>query len=206
MNALSVAPEPTVETPDRETITHLLLAWEQGNEAARNGLMDVLYPHLRRLAAHQLANGGRDLSLRATELVHEAYLRLIDQRQANWKNRGHFFAVSARLMRRLIIDHARHHHRQKRGGGAVHVPLEGLELISVAPSSRLLALDAALERLAEIDPTSAQLVDLRYFIGLSIDDAAKALDLGRSTAVRRWRYAKAWLGRALEASEPAARY
>jgi RNA polymerase sigma factor (TIGR02999 family) len=165
--------------------------------------MEVLYPHLRRLAAHQLAEGGRDLSLRPTELVHEAYLRLVDQRQANWRNRGHFFAVSARLMRRLIIDHARRTRRQKRGGGVVHVPLEDLELVSVAPSSRLLALDAALERLAEIDPTAAQLVDLRYFIGLSIDDAAKALELGRSTAVRRWRYAKAWLGRELDNAEPA---
>lgn len=198
MNAVSEITEPPVERLERETITHLLVAWEHGDEAARNGLIDLLYPHLRRLAAHQLASGGRDLSLRATELVHEAYLRLVDQRQANWKNRGHFFAVSARLMRRLIIDHARRTKRHKRGGGAVHVPLDDLEIISIAPSSRLLALDAALERLAEIDPTAAQLVDLRYFIGLSIDDAAKALDLGRSTAVRRWRYAKAWLGRELE--------
>ncbi len=192
---LKVGPEE--DEPDQATVTHLLIAWEGGDQQARDGLMEILYPHLRRLAACQLAEGGRDLSLRPTELVHELYLRLADQQRANWRNRGHFFAVAARLMRRLIVDHARHSKRQKRGAGAVHIPLDDLELVAVAPAAEILALDAALRDLAAIDPSAAQLVDLRYFMGLNLEEAAEAMDLSRTTVVRRWRYAKAWLGREL---------
>lgn len=193
---------PQEAEAEQGEVTHLLMAWERGDQKARDGLMEILYPHLRRLAAHKLAEGGGELSLRPTELVHEAYLRLVDQRRANWRSRGHFFALSARLMRRLIVDHARHGKRQKRGAGAVHIPLDELELIAAAPAAEILALDTALRGLASIDASAARLVDLRYFIGLTIDEAAQALGLSRTTAVRRWRYAKAWLGRELGKNSP----
>jgi RNA polymerase sigma factor (TIGR02999 family) len=176
-------------------ITDLLIEWNNGaNAAALEGLMPLVYDELRRIARRHLRSEAPERTLQTTALVHEAYLKLIDQRRVNWQNRAQFFAVAAQMMRRILIDHARKRLRDRRGGGAVKLSLdEGTIDVSDERADSLIALDEALEKLAAEDPQKARLVELRYFGGLSIEETAEVLGVGTATVIRHWRTVKAWL-------------
>lgn len=171
-------------------ITQLLNAIGQGNAHAADELLPMVYDELRRLAAAQMAREKPGLTLDATALVHEAYLRLVGDQFAD---RRHFYLVAAEAMRRILIDQARRRCRARHGGDRQRVPLSDAEIAAEAPADELLALDEALERFSAIDPVKAQLVKLRYFAGFSEEAAATALDISRATASRYWTYARAWL-------------
>lgn len=177
-------------------VTRLLLAWSDGREAAAVPLMDAVYDELRRLARGYLMRERRDHSLPATALVHEAYLKLIDQRRVRWQNRAHFYAVAAQVMRRLLVDHARARGATKRGV-QITIPLDGIDVAAGGRSADLIALDSALDRLAALDARQARLVELRYFGGLTIDEAAAAMDVAAITVKRDWAMARTWLYREL---------
>ena len=177
-------------------VTQLLDQIQRGDRHAADQLLPLVYDELRQLAAARLAGEKPGQTLEATALVHEAYLRLVgDQRFAD---RRHFFRVAAEAMRRILVDHARHKQRLKAGGGRERVPLSEAELTVEAPADDLVALDEALDRFADIDPVKAELVKLRYFAGLSEEEAAAVLGISRATASRYWTYARAWLIHALE--------
>jgi RNA polymerase sigma factor (TIGR02999 family) len=188
-------------------VTRLLLAWSDGEETAAEPLMDAVYDELRRLARAYLLRERRDHSLPATGLVHEAYLKLVDQKRARWQNRAHFFAVASKVMRRLLVDHARARTASKRGSGLtvslddVNVNMDGdadADLGRVdANQPDVLALDRALEKLAGIDARQARLVELRFFGGLTFDEAAAVLDVAAITVKRDWALARTWLYREL---------
>ena len=182
-------------------VTRILSAIGQGDPHAAAQLLPLVYDELRRLAAAQMAREKPGQTLNATALVHEAYLRLVgpadDQR---WQDRGHFFAVAAEAMRRILVENARRKMRRKRGGERVRVDLEAVAPAAPSLDDDLLDLDEALTRLAETDPTAAELVKLRYFAGLSIPQAAEALGIGARSADRLWAYARAWLRDALSGS------
>jgi len=178
------------------SVTALLGEWSRGNHGALDQLLPLVYPELRRIAARQLRSERPDHTLQPTALVHEAYLRLVDQRQVDWQGRAHFFGVAARVMRRILVDHARRHRARKRGAGARCVSID--EAKEVATSEMpILALDHALDRLQGVDPELARLVELRAFGGLTIEEAAHVLEVSPSTAKRDWRTARAWLNREL---------
>lgn len=172
------------------------LAAERG-EVDLNGLVAGLYDDLRRLATLYMSRERRDHTLQATALVHEVYLRLSRQREVDWRDRVQFFALASRMIRRILIDHARTKRSTLRGGDRQAVPLSQAEALASLPDVDLLALDEALERLAEINPRHAEVVELRYFGGLSIDEIATVLDMGRRSVDREWSCAKAWLYREL---------
>jgi len=178
-------------------ITRLLLAWSEGDESALAQLMPLVYAELHRLARRYLRSERADHPLQTTALVNEAYLRLIDVRQVRWQNRAHFFAVSARLMRRILVDFARERGYQKRGGGIHHVSFDEALVVGREPDESLVALDEALSGLAEFDPRKSQVVELRFFGGLSIEETAEVLHVSAETVRRDWRLAKAWLRRYL---------
>ena len=181
-------------------VTHILSAIERGDPSASERLLPLVYDELRQLAAAKLAHGNPGQTLQATALVHEAYLRLVDVEQAqHWDSRGHFFAAAAEAMRRILVDKARARRRLKRGGDRQRVDLDELELAIEGPSDDLLALDEALTKLAAKHPDKAELVKLRYFAGLSVDEAARALGISPATADRYWTFARAWLYRAVAA-------
>lgn len=177
-------------------VTGLLVAWSDGEEAAGPPLMDAVYDELRRVARGFLLRERRDHSLPATALVHEAYLKLVDQRRVRWQNRAQFFAVAAHVMRRLLVDHARARCATKRGSG-VTLPLDGHDGSVEPRSADLLALDAALDKLTAIDPRQARLVELRFFGGLTVDEAAAVLGIAAITVKRDWALSRAWLYREL---------
>jgi RNA polymerase sigma-70 factor (ECF subfamily) len=182
-----------VVEPRSKTVTGLLDAWSKGNEAAREDLIPLVYDELRRVAARRLSRERRDHSLRATALVHETYLRLVEQKRARWRSRAQFFAVAAGLMRRILVDHARSHRAAKRGGELRRVPLnEGL-VVSGSRPVELVALDEALEELSAFDPKLCRIVELRFFGGLSIEETAEVEGLSPATVKRNWNVAKAWL-------------
>jgi RNA polymerase sigma factor (TIGR02999 family) len=175
-------------------VTRILSAIEQGNPQAAEQLLPVVYDELRKLAAEKLAQEKPGQTLQATALVHEAYLRLVDtEKVQHWNSRGHFFAAAAEAMRRILIGNARHKHAQKRGGQAKRVDLDALELADCPASDKLLALEDALIRLANKDPVQGELVKLRYFAGLTNQEAAAILGISTATADRYWAYARAWL-------------
>jgi RNA polymerase sigma factor (TIGR02999 family) len=175
-------------------VTSILSAIERGDPEAAGDLLPLVYAELRRLAKQRLAQEKPGQTLQATALVHEAYLRLVDGEVIQrWESRGHFFAAAAEAMRRILVDHARRKRSQKHGGGWARQELDDVEIAAPAPSEDLLALDEALAKLEANDPVKAQLVKLRYFAGLSEEDAARALGVSRATVQRHWRYAKAWL-------------
>ena len=179
-------------------VTELLQNWGEGNVEALDELLPLVYEDLRRRAAGYLRRERPNHTLQTTALVNEAYLRLVDQRRVVWKNRGHFFAIASQAMRRILVDHAKGRRRGKRGGGAEVAQLD--EAMLAVPGENnvdLVALDEALSRLAALDPQQERLVELRYFGGLSLDEAATALDISRATAAREWKLAKAWLFREL---------
>jgi RNA polymerase sigma-70 factor, ECF subfamily len=182
---------------DSHEVTELLVAWTEGDQTALEKLTPVVYKELYRLARHYMAAERPDHTLQATALVNEAYLRLVDWKPIRWQNRAHFFAVSAQVMRRILVDFARASQGAKRGGGAHPVSLDDVAVMSPAKSSDLVALDGALERLAEIDARKAQVVELRFFGGLSVEESAEVLKVSTITVIRDWNMAKVWLLRDL---------
>ena len=178
--------------PAEPQITRLLLDWSDGDRDALDELTPIVYRELRRLAQSTFRGERHDHTLQATALVHETYLRLIDQRRVQWKSRAHFFAIAARLMRRILVDHARSHQASKRGGGH-RLELSEAQALSRERDVDLIALDQALERLARFDPRQSRLVELRFFGGLTIEETAVVIDLSPATVKREWDTAKAWL-------------
>ncbi len=175
-------------------VTQILSAIEAGDTRASGRLMPLLYDELRRLAAQKLANERPGQTLQATALVHEAYLRLVDVEQAqHWNSRGHFFAAAAEAMRRILVDKARRKNTAKHGGDWARIEIPDIESTTGSKSDNLLALDEALTKLAEEEPAKAELVKLRYFAGLTLEEAADALGISRTTASRYWTYARVWL-------------
>ena len=180
-------------------VTRILSAIEQGDPSAAEQLLPLVYDELRKLAAQKLAQEAPGQTLQATDLVHEAYVRLVGSdpaaagREQRWDSRGHFFAAAAEAMRRILIDRAREKRSQKRGGGRKRLDIDAADLATRATPDQLLALDDALAKLAREDPPAARLVELRYFAGLTIEDAGKALGISTATAYRHWKYARAWL-------------
>jgi RNA polymerase sigma factor (TIGR02999 family) len=175
-------------------VTRVLYAIDQGDPSAADGLLPLVYDALRELAAQKLSHENSGQTLDATALVHEAYLRLVDVEKAqHWNSRGHFFAAAAEAMRRILIEKARHRQRIRHGGGRKRLDLDKLDLTEAQPAEGLLALDHALERLAAQDKLVADVVKLRYFAGLTIEQTAEALEISVRTANRHWAFAKAWL-------------
>ena len=178
-------------------VTQMLLDWRSGDEKALKQLMPLVYDELRRLASRYMKSERRGHTLQATALVNEAYIRLVDMK-VSWQDRAHFFAVAARLMRRLLVDHARAHHRAKREGDAAKVSFDDAIEVLCNPTSDVIAVDEALTRLAEFDPRKSEILELRYFGGLNNDEVAEALGVSRATVQRDLRLAKAWLNRELK--------
>jgi RNA polymerase sigma-70 factor (ECF subfamily) len=182
-------------------ITQLLLSWSKGNEAALDQLIPLVYPELRKLARRYMSRESPEHTLQTSALINEAYLRLVDQQAVEWKDRAHFFAVAAQVMRHILIDHARSHLYGKRGAGAQHVPLDHVAVVVQERATELVALDDALTSLAKIDERKAKIVELRFFGGLSVEETAEAVNLSPVTVMREWRAAKAWLHREVSSSE-----
>jgi RNA polymerase sigma factor (TIGR02999 family) len=181
-----------METSPNE-ITQQLIAWSKGDAAALDKLIPAVYQELRRMANRCLRSESVGHSLQPTALVHEAYLRLIDQKQVEWHNRAHFFGVAAQMMRRILIDHAKAKHRAKRGGAARKLSLDETANYTHERAAELVALDDALKTLAEVDERKSRIVELRYFGGLTVDETAQVLGISDKTVMRDWNLAKAWL-------------
>ena len=186
--------------PTSKQVTVLLRAWSDGDEAAFEQLLPLVEAELRRLARTYMARERRGHTLQTTALVNEAFVRLVDTKGLRWQDRAHFLAISARLMRRVLVDHARARGYQKRGGGAQRVTLTDALVIASEPSLHLIDLDRALEALDAVDPRKAKVVELRFFGGLSVEETANVLHLSTDTIKRDWRLAKLWLLRELEGS------
>jgi RNA polymerase sigma-70 factor, ECF subfamily len=182
-------------------ITQLLVRASSGEQRAVDVLLPVVYEELRLIAERCLRRERPDHTLQTTALVHEAYMKLVDQRQVQWQNRAHFFAIAAQAMRRILVNHAKSVNRVKRGGKRGRVPLD--ESLAVTPDQdiNLVALDEAMERLAQIDPRKSKLVELRFFGGMSIEETAEVLGIAPATVKRDWNFAKAWLYRELTRDE-----
>jgi RNA polymerase sigma factor (TIGR02999 family) len=187
----------TTPSSSPEEVTELLVAWGDGNQAALEKLMPLVYEELRRLAHNYMRREHPGHTLQTTALVNEAYFRLVDQKRMRWQNRAHFFAISAQLMRRILIDHARSHHYAKRGGGAHMVSLDEGAVVAQEQAAGLVALDDALRSLAAIDERKSSIVELRFFGGLNIEETAEALKISPRTVMREWSMAKAWLYRTI---------
>jgi RNA polymerase sigma factor (TIGR02999 family) len=190
-----IAPAP------RQHVTQMLIDWGKGDHDAPHRLMPLVYDELRQLAQHYLQRERADHTLQATGLVHEAYLRLVDQSTTTWQNRAHFFGVAAQVMRRILVDYARSHRAEKRGGNWDKLAFDE----ALAPSSErsvdLIALDDALKDLGALDPRQSQIVELRFFGGLTIEEVGEVLDVSPRTVKREWRMAKAWLRREILSDE-----
>jgi RNA polymerase sigma factor (TIGR02999 family) len=179
--------------------TRLLSEWRAGDQTAFDRLLPIVYEELRRLASHYMRAERADHLLQTTALVHEAYLRLIDDKNTSYETRHHFFAVAAQVMRHVLVDYARARQRAKRGGGAPAVPLEDVAVISDERAEEVIAVDAALENLMSLDVRKGRIFELRHFGGLSVEEAAQVLQVSPATVARDWRMAKAWLRRAITA-------
>lgn len=182
-----------MEDPSRLDVTQALLEWSRGNQAALGELMPFVYAELRAQARRSLRLERPDHTLQTTALVHEVYLKLVDQRSVQWQHRAQFFGATAHFMRRILVDHARQHGAAKRGGGVPTVVLTEEAAQAEPVRAEVIALDGALDRLAALSSRQARLVELRYFGGLSIEEAAQVLDVSIATAKRDWRLARAWL-------------
>lgn len=174
-------------------VTELLQQWSEGRQEALDRLVPAVYSELRRLAASYLRREGREHTLQATALVHEAFLKLVDQRAVRWQNRAHFFGIAAQLMRRILVDYARERSAAKRGGGERHLSLDEALVMAAARDVDLLALDELLTRLAVVDPQQSRIVELRFFGGLTMEETAEVLQISPATVGRDWTVAKAWL-------------
>ena len=183
-------------------VTRLLIDWRNGDEGALEQLIPLVHDELRRVARRHMAHERVGHTLQATALVNEAYVRLIDIKQVNWQDRAHFFAMSSRLMRRVLVDFARSKGYQKRGAGAQKVSLDEALIGSAEPAANLVALDDALDALAAFDARKAQVVEMRFFGGLSVEETAEALKVSVDTVMRDWKLAKAWLLRELAGQDP----
>jgi RNA polymerase sigma-70 factor, ECF subfamily len=188
--------------PNPHEVTRLLLAWSEGDKAAMDQLIPLVYGELRRLAKSHMRRERANHSLQTAELIHEAYLRLIDANQLSLENRRHFFAVASRLMRQVLVDLARERGSHKRGGAAEQVSLDEAMVVSKQRDEGLLALDEALLALAEFDARKSQVVELRFFGGLSVEETAEALGVSVETVHRDWRLAKSWLLRRMRGGRP----
>jgi len=182
-----------VAIPRPQVVTQLLRAWSAGDSGALEQLLPLVEGELRRLARGYMGRERRGHTLQVTALIHEAFLRLTDARQVRWQDRAHFLGISARLMRRVLVDHARSRGCQKRGGAVHRVPLTNAMVVAAEPVLDLIALDRALERLAVVDARKAQVIELRFFGGLSVEETAEVLHLSIDTIKRDWRLAKLWL-------------
>jgi len=186
-----------VKTNQPADVTQLLLAWNNGDSAALDNLIPVVYDELRRVARRYMRAEGPGHTLQATALVNDAYLRLVDQRRVSWQNRAHFFGVAAQIIRRVLVDHARARHRLKRGGNVVRVEFSEQAAASAPslPQMDVVALNDALNRLENRDPQQSRIIELRFFGGLSIEETAEALNISPATVKRNWAFARAWLYR-----------
>ncbi len=184
-------------TPTSNEVTQLLLAWSDGEEAALNKLIPLVHRELHRLAHRYMSQERPDHTLQTTALVNEAYLRLVDSSRVRWQNRTHFFAISAQLMRRILVDFALSRRYLKRGGAARRVSLDEALVVSQERGADLVALDDAISALAQVDPRKGRVVELRYFGGLSVEETADVLKISPDTVLRDWRLAKVWLLREL---------
>jgi len=189
-----------IDSPGPAQITRLLIDWRGGDQSALEQLIPLVHEELRRLARRHMAHERVGHTLQATALVNEAFVRLIDVRQVKWQDRAHFFAMSSRLMRRILVDFARSKGYQKRGGGAQKVSLDEALVVATEPGQDLVALDDALNALAAFDVRKAQVVEMRFFGGLSVEETAEALNVSVDTVMRDWKLAKAWLLRELTQS------
>jgi RNA polymerase sigma factor (TIGR02999 family) len=178
-------------------ITQMLREWSEGKQEVVNDLLPLVYSELHRRAAAYLRRERGNHTLQTTALVHETYLKLVDQKRVEWRNRGHFYAIAAQAMRRILVDYAKGRNRQKRGGADEVVPLEEALIAADETNVDIIALDDALGRLAKHDSQQERVVELRYFAGLSLEETAEALGISRATAARDWTMAKAWLHREL---------
>ncbi len=183
-------------------ITSQLIAWSHGDEAALDEVIRTVYQELRRMADRYLRRENPGHTLQPTALVHEAWLRLIDQTQVNWQNRAPFFGVTVQMMRRSLVDHAKTKHRDKRGGTAAKLTLDEIMNLSLGRAADLVALDDALTSLAEIDPRKSRMVELRFFGGLSVEETAEVLAVSPQTVLRYWKLAKAWLYQEINRGAP----
>lgn len=184
-----------------QNVTQLLIEGSKGNKEALDQLLPIVYAELRLQAARFLRRERAGHTLQTTALIHEAYIRLVDQRNVQWQNRAQFFGVAAQLMRRILVDHARTRQRAKRGGSAIRVSLDQAMVIAKDPEIDMIALDQALNRLAEIDRQQSRIVELRFFSGLSVEETAEVLDISPATVKRDWSVAKAWLHREISGDE-----
>ena len=191
----AVREEHSLPAPSAQHVTRLLQDWSQGKDAALEELLPLVHQELRRLARRYMFGERPGHTLQTTALVNEAYLRLVNSRQVNWQNRAHFFAISAQLMRRILVDYARARGSQKRGGGVPKVTLDEELMAPQEKGQDLVALDDALKALAHIDPRKCKVIELRFFGGLSVDETAEVLKISPDTILRDWRLAKAWLAR-----------
>ncbi|MGH9839330.1 MAG: sigma-70 family RNA polymerase sigma factor [Blastocatellia bacterium] len=187
--------------PASQDVTQLLVDWSNGDQAALDKLLPLVNDELRQLARRYMRREGPGHTLQTSALVNEAYLRLIDQKHVQWRNRAHFFGIAAQLMRRILIDHARKAQYAKRGGGAVRVSLDEAAAVTEARAAELLAVDEALEKLAAMDARKGRIVELRFFGGLTEQETAEVLGISSPTVQREWRAAKAWLRRMLTDGE-----
>jgi RNA polymerase sigma factor (TIGR02999 family) len=191
-----------MKTPSEKEVTQLLVAWGNGDQAALEQLTPLIYSELHQMAHRQLGRERRGHTLQTTALVHEAYLRLIDQNEVRWQNRAHFFAIAAQMMRRILVDYARARNVAKRGGGARQVSLDEALEVSDERAADVIALDEALAALAELDPRKSRIIELRFFGGLSIEETAEVLGVSPGTVMRDWTFAKAWLQREINREGP----
>ena len=186
--------------PKSPQVTQLLVAWGNGDQVARDQLMSVVYQELHRLAHHYMKRESPGHTLQTSALVNEAFVRLVDQKNVQWQNRAHFFGIAAQMMRRILVDYARGRNYAKRGGGAQQISLnEGL-IVSEERSAEVVGVHEALEQLAEFDPRKSQIVELRFFGGLSIEETAGVLGVSPGTVMRDWTLAKAWLRREISSA------
>ena len=192
-----------MDTPSSKgEITELLRNWRGGDKAAMDKLLPIVYDELRRLAASFFRRERLNHTLQATALVHEAYLRLVDQSRAGWENRAHFFGSAAQLMRQILVDHARSHNAAKRGGGEIKVSLAEDMVLAGPRELDLIALDVALDELAALDEQQSRIVEMRFFGGLSIEETAEVLGVAPATVKRDWNTAKAWLYHRMQKRSP----
>ncbi|MEO8131665.1 MAG: sigma-70 family RNA polymerase sigma factor [Bryobacteraceae bacterium] len=190
-----------MKTQTQADVTRLLVNWTNGDKKALEALLPLVYGELHRLAKRYLRRERSDHTLQSTALVHEAYLRVVDQKGVQWQNRAHFFAVAAQMIRRILVDHARTHNAEKRGGGACKLELNEAIGVPQRRDLNLVALDDAINTLAEMDPQQGRIVELRFFGGLSIEETAEVLSISPATVKRDWAVAKAWLYRDLSGRE-----
>jgi RNA polymerase sigma factor (TIGR02999 family) len=182
-----------VQSP--QNVTELLVGWSNGDKEALDRILPIVYDELRKQAARYLRRERVGHTLQTTALIHEAYIRLVDQKNVRWQNRAHFFGISAQLMRRILVDHARSKRRAKRGGSDIRVSLDDAHLITKETELDIIAVDEALERLAKIDEQQSKIVELRFFSGLTVEETAEVLNISPATVKRDWSMAKAWLHR-----------